>query len=102
MTHKPTSTDAESLVAAIRTFTVDVDGGDKPNGPAEEAHDALLKALDPTRWPTEDPRVRLRLREANAAGLALTEAMATDTKALQDAAEAFFGGDFSKPNGGSR
>lgn len=84
-----------ALREAIRAFTVDLDEGQTPNGPAETALVDLLAALDPARWPDEE-RLWPLLRAANQAGVNFARASTVQTRDLRIAAEAFFGGDFRK------
>jgi hypothetical protein len=85
---------AVRLKAAIRRQTVDVDDGNKPNGPAEEALEGIVNAL------SLDSYRALGLRAFVIAcdwGAKLSAALAADTKELREAASAYFGEDFTKP-----
>ena len=78
-----------ALIAAIRTFTVDLqhDGTVIPNGDAERSMIQLQGALH-----------NRHLNDARRAAANLLEALARDVKALRLAAEAYFGIDFRLPS----
>lgn len=80
----------ETLAQAIRAFTVEAPD-DQPNGPAEKALLDLEAAL--AGYPWRNPAIDA----ARDAAARLCEALADDTKRLREAAEAYFGGDFTKP-----
>lgn len=85
MAQEAETRDDTAIKAAIRCFTVDAEDG-KPNGPTEQAIVDLEAALG--RW---------NIEAARAAAASLCEALAADTKALREAASAYFGEDFGKP-----
>lgn len=80
-----TTEQAVALISAIRTFTVDVAGGRRANGPVEAALTELGNAL-------EDRSID----KAKRAHKRLCKALAADTQDLREAAEGYFGGDFRK------
>ena len=81
-----TAATRDRLVRAIRRFTVDVAGGDTPNGEEERCLDRLGDALE-----------RRDMSAAGDAFCAYAIARAEDTAALRAAAEDHFGGDFLSP-----
>jgi hypothetical protein len=93
----PMDPEEVQLRAAIRTFTVDMPGGE-PNGETERQIECLMQAMDPRKWRKMPQREWLRLlSEANGAAAAMCEEMAKDCKSLRLAAEAYFGGNFRRP-----
>lgn len=84
---------AQRITNAIRRFTVDAPDG-KPNGPVEEAINGLVDSLSLSSYKAFGPRA---FNIANGWGAKLSEAFAADTKELREAADAYFGGDFTKP-----
>ena len=89
-----TETDAMGrLKSAIRRFTVDVDGGNKPNGPAEKAIEDICNLFNSRAYFTEAKRTRQKLLQSFTA---LTAALAADTKELRESADEYFGEDFTK------
>lgn len=85
---------AQRFTNAIRRFTVEAPN-DKPNGPVEEAIVGLLNSLSKSSYVAFGPRA---FNIANGWGAKLCQALADDTKELREAADAYFGGDFTKPN----
>jgi hypothetical protein len=85
---------ATRLKAAIRRQTIDIDNGNKPNGPVEEALDGLVNTLTVDSY---------RKHGAGAFAMAcdwgakLSAALTADTKELCEAASEYFGEDFNKP-----
>lgn len=88
------SVTAERLKRAIRRFTVDVNGGNAPNGPVEKAFDDIAKLFNSRAYFTEAKRTRQKLLESFTA---LTAALAADTKELRESADEYFGEDFTNP-----
>lgn len=88
-----------ALTGAIGAMTIDVDGGARPNGPAEQAVDNLRQALDPANWPLGTDSMRTedileRLIRAHQYASEFYAAHAEQLLALKLAAEGYFGGDF--------
>jgi len=88
------SVTAERLKLAIRRFTVDVDSGNKPNGAVEKAFDDITKLFNSRDYFARPKEIRKKLLESFTA---LTAALAADTKELREAADEYFGEDFTKP-----
>lgn len=85
---------ATRLKAAIRRQTVDVDGGNTPNGPVEQAMETIANILNSTTFVATAKTSRRMLIETF---VRLTAAMAADCKELREAADAYFGEDFTRP-----
>jgi hypothetical protein len=92
-------TQRDALIAAIRVLTVERPHDDPALDEADVAYGLLEDALDTSRpWPAKMPRAALdRIADANAAAFRYEGASARNVKALRDAAEAAFGGDFRQP-----
>lgn len=89
---------ADALKKAIRAITVDLPD-DEPNGEAERQLLRLEAAVEHlTTWAPTNPAMARRLSMVSDAAAKLCAALADDTKKLREAAEAYFGGDFSKPD----
>jgi hypothetical protein len=90
-----TETDSmQRLKLAIRRFTVDVDGGNTPNGPVEKAFDDITKLFNSRAYFANPKDTRKKLLESFTV---LTAALAADTKELCESADEYFGEDFLKP-----
>ena len=85
---------ATRLKAAIRRQTVDVDDGNTPNGPVEQAMETIANILNSTTLVATAKTSRRMLIETF---VRLTAAMAADCKELREAADAYFGEDFTQP-----
>lgn len=85
---------ATRLKAAIRRQTVDVDDGNTPNGPVEQAMETVANILNSTMFVATAKTSRRMLIETFAR---LSAAMAADCKELREAADAYFGEDFTRP-----
>jgi hypothetical protein len=85
---------AVRLKAAIRRQTVDVDDGNKPNGPAEEALEGLANALTVDAYKKHGLKAFVIACEW---GSKLSAALTADTKELCEAASEYFGEDLNKP-----
>jgi len=84
---------ATRLKAAIRRQTVDVDDGNTPNGPVEQAMETVANILNSTTFVATAKTSRRMLIETFAR---LSAAMAADCKELREAADAYFGEDFTR------
>jgi len=82
------------LKAAIRRQTVDVDDGNKPNGPAEEALEGLAQSLTVESYKKHGLKAFVVACEW---GAKLSTALTADTKELCEAASVYFNEDFNKP-----
>jgi len=82
------------LKLAIRRFTVDVDGGNAPNGPVEKSLDDITELFNSRAYFANPKETRKKLLESFTA---LTAALAANTKELREAADEYFGEDFLKP-----
>lgn len=85
---------AARLKAAIRRQTVDIDDGNTPNGPVEEALEGLANALTVESYRKHGAGAFVKACDW---GAKLTTALTADTKELCEAASAYFGEDFNKP-----
>lgn len=89
------------LEAAIRRITVDAvdkDGEPAPNGVTEQAIDDMGTLLDPEMWDgLTGADIAERVAACNGVMSRLCGAMVADVMELRLAAEAHFGGDFTKP-----
>jgi hypothetical protein len=85
---------ATRLMAAIRRQTVDVDNGNKPNGPFEQAIETIANAIEPRQFYRNPDGARKAVGSAMAA---MCKAFAADNKELCEAASEYFGEDFNKP-----
>ena len=85
---------ATRLKAAIRRQTVDVDDGNAPNGPVEQAIQDIEKAVSPKAFYRDPDGARRRICTVMAA---MCKHMFNDVKELREAADAYFGEDFTRP-----
>lgn len=85
---------ATRLKAAIRRQTVDVDDGNAPNGPVEQAIKDIELAVNPRAFYRNPDGARKQICSLMAA---LCKHMAADCKELREAADAYFGEDFTRP-----
>ncbi len=89
---------ATALKNAIRAITVEMPD-DEPNGEAERQLLRLEAAVEHlTTWAATNPAMARRLSMVSDAAAKLCAALADDTKALREAAEAYFGVDFKAPD----
>jgi hypothetical protein len=77
---EPSDELATRLKTAIRRFTVDVDDGNRPNGPFEQTIDDIKTAVDAKRFYRDPDGARKAICLAMAA---MCKALAADTKELR-------------------